>query len=690
MSNDLKPDPSDFLRELEALHVRDTATRLRKRPHDDIDPPEHKDNGEIERFHPEVPTNFSKGLHHDKFGIVDAHAFKKFVAFINQQRRSGRPFSYSDPDGKDIVLGPKNGYNDPDVGKKSRTWESPLAGHVFSMEGPDADMLTMPPAPKLGSGELAVEMAEVYALALLRDVSFSDISAGTGQAKDKIKALQGFSWFTTHLTDKKANARRIARLPRKDGDLTAQVAFRGSTDGAKKGPYLSQFMLIGNASRGKTKVIAPITSGGHDAGAHNVCPITGPEGKPAKAKDGYIVYGTQIIDQRTAAHKPKSDYLTDWASWIDAQNGANFKNRDDFADKKRFITTPRDLGSYVHYDQLYQAYLNACLIMLGYQYPFESGLPESGNHKVRDAFATFGGPHILSLVTEVASRALKFARRQKFNIHLRARPEAIAGVLTLAEHHGEAHRLGTKAKNAAKATIAEFETAALNSGFNVLDMIRKANATANSSVSAKNKGWIDDGHNYLLPMAFPEGSPMHPSYAAGHATVAGACVTILKAFFEMFEDASGEPTLKSDKHWQERKFVSLYGKTPKDRDDAVGEKVTSGIFAPNSTGSKIEQQKGSDLSSISVMGELDKLAANIAIGRDMAGVHYYTDYYESLRMGERMAVGILQEQMLTYPEKVTMRLKTFDGERMIISGNGDGVTSKVKVSGTSYERWFSR
>ncbi len=33
-----------------------------------------------------------------------------------------------------------------------------------------------------------------------------------------------------------------------------------------------------------------------------------------------------------------------------------------------------------------------------------------------------------------------------------------------------------------------------------------------------------------LPMAFQEGSPMHPSYGAGHATVAGACVTILKAY----------------------------------------------------------------------------------------------------------------------------------------------------------------
>jgi len=38
--------------------------------------------------------------------------------------------------------------------------------------------------------------------------------------------------------------------------------------------------------------------------------------------------------------------------------------------------------------------------------------------------------------------------------------------------------------------------------------------------------------SYLLPQAFPEGSPTHPSYGAGHATVAGACVTLLKALFD--------------------------------------------------------------------------------------------------------------------------------------------------------------
>lgn len=33
-------------------------------------------------------------------------------------------------------------------------------------------------------------------------------------------------------------------------------------------------------------------------------------------------------------------------------------------------------------------------------------------------------------------------------------------------------------------------------------------------------------------MSYAEGSPLHPSYGQGHGTIAGACATILKAFFD--------------------------------------------------------------------------------------------------------------------------------------------------------------
>src|SRR5438132_8173875 len=43
--------------------------------------------------------------------------------------------------------------------------------------------------------------------------------------------------------------------------------------------------------------------------------------------------------------------------------------------------------------------------------------------------------------------------------------------------------------------------------------------------------WSSDVCSSDLPSAYPEGCPQHPSYAEGHGAIAGACVTVLKAFF---------------------------------------------------------------------------------------------------------------------------------------------------------------
>ncbi len=47
----------------------------------------------------------------------------------------------------------------------------------------------------------------------------------------------------------------------------------------------------------------------------------------------------------------------------------------------------------------------------------------------------------------------------------------------------------------------------------------------------------------------------------------------------------------------------------------------------------------------SISGELNKLAANVSIARNMAGVHFFTDYNQSLRLEERITTGILIEHL---------------------------------------------
>jgi membrane-associated phospholipid phosphatase len=128
---------------------------------------------------------------------------------------------------------------------------------------------------------------------------------------------------------------------------------------------------------------------------------------------------------------------------------------------------------------------------------------------------------------------------------------------------------------------------------------------------------------HLLPMAFPEGSPMHPSYGAGHATVAGACVTVLKAFFD--ESAKLPFAFQAD------------------ADDPT----------------KLQHLSHLD-NKLTVGGELNKLASNISIGRNMAGVHYFTDYIESIRLGEQIACAILEEQAVCYREDFSMTFTSFD------------------------------
>ena len=131
--------------------------------------------------------------------------------------------------------------------------------------------------------------------------------------------------------------------------------------------------------------------------------------------------------------------MTHWNEWLDVQNGASVGDVqtyvEELAGRFRFIAAPRDLATYVHFDALYEAYLNACIWLLNVKAPFDPNFSDVlGRTRHTQGFALFGGPHILSLLTEVATRGLKAVRFQKFNMHLRLRPEALAGLV--AAHHG--------------------------------------------------------------------------------------------------------------------------------------------------------------------------------------------------------------------------------------------------------------
>lgn len=617
---------------------------------------------------------FTKGLPHDEFAnLANGNDYVAFVNEINQQDATNFdavPRGLSDASD---ALTERKPDTETDTSIEWRGWESPRAGHYFDLQGPDADAVAMPPAPALGSEELIAEMSEVYALALLRDVPFSDIEkASKGESvnptitgldvNNVLDELSKLSWFTDTTPGALSTQERRRRAARRvdhgenfslssppdNATFSQSNAFRGSGPGAKAGPYVSQFMLLGNKQE---------HSGNNTLNAS-------------------IAFGRQVIDQKMETLPPGKDYLVNWNAFVDVQNGANFGSDTDKAveelrEERRFITTPRDLAAYVRYDALYQAYLNACLYMLGSksfspQAPvnnpytgatgpgFPDGQSSDPNKPAsRQAFATFGGPHILSLVTEVATRCLKAVRRQKFNYHRRARPERIGALLSLRGTVGDTDgndRSGQIDGSAAAQIDNMLRAPNLGDMLRLVSdhnnqLIASGNADPHLDFSSKpDASWYANTSKYLLPMAFAEGSPMHPSYGAGHATVAGGCVTMLKAFFNT-TDADGNAL-----PWPSE-LTPMQGV------------LTSDTQNPS------QLEPAADIAGMTLNGELNKLAANISIGRNMAGVHYYTDYYESLRMGERIATGILIEQMKQYNEPVEFSFESFDGDHIHIYKN---------------------
>jgi membrane-associated phospholipid phosphatase len=541
-------------RRTEARKLREEAAELAfLRPH-----PDHISNAEeaeYRRPNGELSyiASYSKGLRHNALGEVISRSYRSLL----------RPLHSGNPDHfEEIQLGR------PDDGLDLT---NPQSGLAFDLEGPDAQAVTMPPAPRIDSPENSAEMGELYWMALLRDVPFIDPSGGTPDYSiDPTVAAAVASLSGGDFTD--------FRGPRDAaGNVTQDTLFRGFTRGDLVGPYISQFLLIGNAD-----------------------PALG-----LMPTDGRITYGTLKINQRQRTVVSGSDFLTTFPDWLSVQRGEDRTDigLNSFDGTRRFIRNLRDLANYTHFDALYEAYLNACLILLSLlpppsAPPFDPGNPYVDS-RTQDGFGTFGAPHILSLLTEVATRALKAVWFQKWFVHRRLRPEEFGGRI-------EVHRT-PGGRDPGRYPMIDGEILASS----VLGQVIANFGTA------------------LLPQAFPEGAPTHPSYGSGHATVAGACATILKAWFD-------------------ESFV-----------------LPGPVLVPaDANGTSLVPLPGPQVQ-LTVGGELNKLAANIANGRNAAGVHWRSDFTEAVRLGEEIAIRLLQEQRPTYNEDHHLSLTRFDDRTRI-------------------------
>jgi hypothetical protein len=438
----------------------------------------------------------------------------------------------------------------------------PQGGLAYQLEDVAVTQLAAPPAPTLAGSDTASEMVELYWESLVRDVSFinwgsnANITAAISDLNARFKpiyaGLPQFEIVPTGFTARKE--------PR--GFPTQPMTPLGQIPGS------SNLITLQTLFRGFTK--------GDQMG---------PFLSQFLIKD--TPYGPQTIPAKIQPAVAQ-DYMMDPASWLFIQKGC-MPGPVQILPTPRYIINGRDISRYIEFCLPTQPYINAMADLLqmpdaqrndggGYGIAFDPNNPY--NHScTQEGFVTFGPTHILALLNKVGFAAHSHTWHEKWFVHRRLRPEEYGGWVNF--------------------TFRNEKIYPINSVLGTSTVVPK--------IAAKTGGY------YFLPQAFPEGSPVHPSYTAGHATLAGACVTVLKAFFN---DQALIPNPKQ----------------------------------PNADGSALVPYTGSDANQLTVGGELNKLASNIGYGRMFAGVHWRSDNTASLLRGEDVAVSFLEDWGFIYNE----------------------------------------
>ena len=304
-----------------------------------------------------------------------------------------------------------------------------------------------------------------------------------------------------------------------------------------------------------------------------------------------IPFGAAQFPQLYRTTVPGDDYMTTYPAWLNVLKGVA-AGSNVFDSTPRYIRNNRDLSEYLHRDFSGQANMLAALLLLSYGAPALNPNNPYLSSATQGGSITFGNQAALDLMWSAPINALHAVWCQKWLVHLRVRPEVFAG------------RIHNHITGAAKYPIHSdvLNSAALQATF-------------------KARG------NYLLPMPYPEGCPMHPSYPAAHAVTAGSGVTMLKAMFN-------------------ESFV-----------------IPSPVV-PSDDGLTLLPYNGPPLT---VGGELNKLAANVSLGREACGVHYRSDGTEGMRLGEEIAISMLRDIATVYNEPFAgFSFTRFDGNPITI------------------------
>jgi len=302
-----------------------------------------------------------------------------------------------------------------------------------------------------------------------------------------------------------------------------------------------------------------------------------------------VPYGAQNQWQQYRVAFRGVDFMTTWDDYLKVANGEwppGIQNH--YADLY-YLRSGRDVAEYVHWDFCNQAAINTAAILLANPHRPREAWPASNPYKSSrsmNGFVQFGAGYAQNAMGVVCDLALKAAWAEKWLRHRALRPEEYGALVDRASR-GEAVGIHPLIVNS--------------------EAVKRVKARYGSA---------------LLPQAYPEGSPAHPAYPSGHAAIAGACVTVLKALFDESRKLRFplQPT-RDGKDW--------------------------GSFDPN-------------LPAPTVGSELNKLATNVAMGRNFAGIHWRSDAWHGLQLGEHVARAWLKAEKAKSLEGQQGWLKSFE------------------------------
>jgi len=335
-------------------------------------------------------------------------------------------------------------------------------------------------------------------------------------------------------------------------------------------------------------------------------------------------FGAQPISQMYQTFNPGQNFMTSVAEFKNVQNGFPPSGALAFDPTFRHIRNGRDLAAYTHVDVLHEAYFIAFLVLAGIHTPRNPGNPYIGS-RTEHGFGALDGADAAGTMSEMATRALKAAWFHKWIVNLRQRPEECGALV--------------------HARITNRSPLPQACGSLHADVL---NCQAVAHV-------FSQFGTYLLPQAFPEGAPPHPCYPTGHGTVAGACLTALKFFFDGSQKI--RPLLQ-----------------------AVG----SDVMQPSSDGLSLVPYTGSDRDTLTINGELSKLAFNISFGHGIyAGIHFRSSTNSSILLGEEVAISVLKDRSLSYNEPFTISLTKLDGTTVSFTNGGNGQFANSNTSTTT-------